>query len=213
MKLKKIMSMVVALAVSAGTISGGGVYVPQAFAAAPRATVGSEFTDTVKNAGIGSSGTTDVIFTYRFTQVGAGSAEVALVGADGNGEKLRGFTVQSAVGKEGAEAYSDAHGKAFSADNIKITGIDLDGKNFSSTDQIESINLSNIAEKLTTVKVQNFDYSESASKKFSLGLSGLSGKFKNLTEVDFSGSHVCIYVFFCTGRNNAPDCYTIFAFK
>ncbi len=190
MNFKKLMACVMAAAVAAGTVSGGGVYVPEVFAASPRATVGSEFTDTVKNAGIGSSGTTDVIFTYRFTEVGVGSAKVSLVGADGNGDTLKGFTVPSAVGTEGAEAYTDSHGKAFSASNIQITGIDLDGKDFSSTDQIQSINMSNIADKLTVVKIQNFDYSESASKKLSLGLSGISGKFKNVTEVDFSGSHV-----------------------
>ncbi|MCR5097985.1 MAG: hypothetical protein K6B14_03465 [Lachnospiraceae bacterium] len=191
MKFKRLMAFVMAAAVAAATVTGGGVYPGQVFAAAPRALVGSEFTDTAKNAGIDASGVTDVNFTYRFTQVNAGSAEVVLVNAEAkSGGTLRGFTVQTSISSEGAGAFSDAHGSAFSASNIKIVGVDMNGKDFSSTDQIQIINLSSAAEILRTIKIQNFTYSESGTKKLSLGLSSAANKFKDVKEVDFSGSHV-----------------------
>ena len=191
MKIKRFTACMMAMAVAATTIFGSGVGAIPVFAAAPRATVGSEFTDSAKNAGVDNSGITDVNFTYRFTKVEAGKAEVVLCNAESkNGGTLRGFTVQTAISSEGASAYSDAHGSAFSASNIKIVGVDLDGNNFSSTSQIENINLAPAAEILTTIKIQNFTYSESSSKKFSLGIAGSANKFKDVTEVDFSGSHV-----------------------
>ena len=191
MKFNRFLAFVMATAVAAGTVFGNGAYTPEVFAAAPRALVGSEFTDTAKNAGADSSGITDVNFTYRFTQVNAGSAEVVLVNAESkNGGALKAFNVQTSISSEGASAYTDAHGSAFSASNIKIVGVDLDGKNFSSTDQIQNINLAPAAEILTSIKIQNFTYSESSAKKLSLGLSGSTNKFKDVKEVDFSGSHV-----------------------
>ena len=191
MKLKKLISYVLSAAVAASTIAGYGSYVGPVHAAVSRSTVGMEFSDTVKNAGIDGSGVCNVTFTYRFTKVGSGEAEVSLVNAENSGSgTLNGFTVQTEVSSDAVKDYGDSRGSVLSASKVKITGIDLDGNNFSSSDQIHSINLSNIAGNLTKISIQNFDYSESASKKLSLGLSGMSGKFKGLTEADFSGSHV-----------------------
>ncbi len=190
MKIKNLIAKVLAFSVMISTVSGYGAYTGPVFAASIRADVGTEFTDTVSNAGLCASGNTDVIFTYKFTSVDSGTAEVALIGAETkDNNTLTGFTVQTYVTKKGAEDYTDSRGKAFSSDSIKVTSIDLDGKKFSSTDQIHSVNMNHAASNLTSIKIKNFDYCESANSKLSLGISG-SDKFRKLKEVDFSGSHV-----------------------
>ena len=188
---KKVIAHALAFAMAVTTATGYGAYAGPVVAAATRSTVGTEFTDTVKNGGIDGSGSCNVVFTYKFTSVGSGEAEVSLVNAETSGSgTLAGFTVQTEVSADALKDIGDSRGSALSASKVKITGVDLDGNNFSSTDQIHSINLSNAAGNLKTIKIQNFDYSKSSSQKLSLGLSGASGKFKDVTEADFSGSHV-----------------------